>query len=44
MLRDYVTHFHPSFLGANDTEEEIIQFVTPVGIFYEKHDGTKAAG
>ncbi len=44
MLRDYVTHFHPSFLGATGTEEEIAQVATMYGIFFEKHEGTEATG
>ncbi len=44
MLRDYVTHFHPSFLGATGTEEEIAQIATLYGVFYEKHEGTEATG
>ncbi len=44
MLRDYVTHFHPSFLGATGSEEEIATVATLYGIFYEKHEGTAASG
>ncbi len=44
MLRDYVTHFHPSFLGATGSEEEIAQVATMYGVFFEKHEGTEATG
>jgi protein SCO1 len=44
MLAEYVAHFHPSFLGATGTDEEIAQIATLYGIFYEKHEGTQATG
>lgn len=43
-LQKYVTHFHPSFIGLTGTEDEIIIASTPLGIFYEKEDGTAATG
>ena len=44
MLEDYVTHFHPSFLGVTGTPEEIAQVAALYGIFYEAHEGTAATG
>jgi len=44
MLAEYVTHFHPSFLGATGSAEEIASIATLFGIFYEKHEGTEATG
>jgi protein SCO1/2 len=44
MLRDYVTHFHPSFLGVTGSEDDIAALATLYGIFYEKHEGTEATG
>lgn len=43
-LGDYVTQFHPSFIGATGTEEELLAATTQLGIFFEKHEGTPATG
>ena len=44
MLRDYVTHFHPNFLGVTGSEDAIAALATLYGVFYEKHEGTEATG
>lgn len=44
MLAEYMAHFHPSFLGATGSEEEIAQIAAMYGIFYEAHEGTEATG
>ena len=44
MLAEYVTHFHPSFLGVTGTPAEIAEVATLYGIFYEAHEGTAATG
>ena len=44
MLAEYVTHFHPRFLGITGTPEEIAEVATLYGIFYEAHEGTEATG
>jgi len=44
MLAEYVTHFHPSFLGVTGTPEQIAQVAALYGIFYEAHEGTAATG
>ena len=43
-LEKYVTHFDPSFIGLTGTEDEIIIASTPLGIFYEKEEGSAATG
>jgi len=44
MLAEYVTHFHPSFIGVTGSPEEIAEVATLYGIFYEAHEGTEATG
>ena len=44
ILADYVTHFHPSFIGVTGTPEQIAQVAALYGIFYEAHEGTAATG
>ncbi|MDX1413623.1 MAG: SCO family protein [Candidatus Promineifilaceae bacterium] len=44
VLNEYVTHFNPSFVGLTGSEDEIAAAATPLGIFYEKHEGTAASG
>jgi len=44
MLAEYVAHFHPTFLGATGTEEEIAEVAALYGVFFEKHEGTEATG
>ncbi|MCB8923604.1 MAG: SCO family protein [Ardenticatenaceae bacterium] len=44
-LQDYVSHFHPSFIGlTGHNEDEVLAVTTPLGVFYEKHEGTAASG
>ncbi len=43
-LESYVTHFNPSFIGLTGTEEELLTVTSPLGIFYEKHEGTPQTG
>jgi protein SCO1/2 len=43
-LGEYVTQFHPSFIGVTGTEEELLGATTQLGIFFEKHEGTEASG
>ena len=44
ILAEYVTHFHPSFIGVTGAPEEIAQVAALYGIFYEAHEGTAATG
>ena len=44
-LQEYVTHFNPSFIGlTGHNENEVLAVTTPLGVFYEKHEGTAASG
>ncbi len=43
-LASYLPYFDPSFLGMTGTEEEIQALASRFGIFFEKHEGTSAAG
>ncbi len=44
-LQEYVTHFHPSFIGlTGQTENDILAVTTPLGVYYEKHEGSPATG
>lgn len=44
VLADYVSHFHPTFIGLSGTQEEIDAVVSDFGVYYEKHEGTAASG
>lgn len=44
LLADYVTHFHPTFVGLSGTPEEIAQVAQDFGVFYERHEGSEASG
>ena len=44
VLREYLAHFDPSFLGLTGTEEEILAAATPLGIYYYAHEGSAASG
>jgi protein SCO1/2 len=44
VLREYLSHFHPSFLGLTGTEEEVMAAASPLGIFMSKHEGSPATG
>jgi protein SCO1 len=41
-LAEYVTHFHPSFLGLTGTPEEIATTAAAHGIYYRKYEETAA--
>jgi protein SCO1 len=43
-LSDYVTHFHPSFVGLTGTENELAQVREQMGIYVSKHEGTAVTG
>ena len=43
-LESYVTHFNDDFIGLTGTEEELLTVTSPLGIFYEKHEGTPQTG
>jgi protein SCO1/2 len=43
-LASYLPYFHPNFLGMTGTVEEIQPVASRFGIFFERHEGTSAAG
>lgn len=43
-LNQYVSHFHPDFVGFSGTKEEIDKAGEGYGIYYERHEGTEATG
>ncbi len=43
-LAEYVSHFHPTFIGLSGSKEEIDAAGEGYGIYYEKHEGTEATG
>lgn len=43
-LAEYMAYFHPSFIGLTGSEDEIIAASAPLGIFYERHEGTASSG
>lgn len=44
VLQKYVTHFDDSFIGLTGAPEELIAVTAPMGIFYEKHEGSAVSG
>jgi len=44
VLREYLSHFDPTFLGLTGTEEEILAAATPLGIYFSAHEGSAATG
>lgn len=44
LLADYVTHFHPTFVGLAGTPEDIALVAQDFGVFYERHAGSDASG
>ncbi len=44
VMRNYVAHFNESFMGLTGTPEELIAVTAPMGIFYERHEGSSASG
>lgn len=44
MLKDYVTHFHPDFLGVTGDEATVNLVATLYGVVYEQAEGSEATG
>ena len=44
MLSEYMSFFHPSFIGVTGTPDEIAEVATLYGIYYQAHEGTLATG
>lgn len=44
VLEQYVNHFDESFIGLTGTPDDLIAVTAPMGIFYERHEGSAASG
>ena len=44
ILSEYVSFFHPSFIGVTGTPEEIAEVAGSFGIYYQAHEGSEASG
>jgi len=44
VVQDYVTSFHPTFVGLSGTEAQIATATEPFGVFYEAAEGSAASG
>ena len=44
VLEKYVAHFDDSFIGLTGTPDELIAVTAPMGIFFERHEGSVASG
>lgn len=44
MLADYVTHFHPDFIGVTGDPQTVNRVATLYGVYYEAGEGTLETG
>jgi len=44
VLEKYLAHFDESFIGLTGSPEELIAVTAPMGIFFERHEGSAASG
>lgn len=44
VLAQYMANFDARFIGLSGTPEQIAAAATPLGIYYEQHEGTAATG
>ena len=44
VLEQYLAFFDESFIGLTGTPDELIAVTAPMGIFFERHEGTAASG
>ncbi len=44
MLEEYVTYFHPDFIGVTGDEQTVNRVATLYGVFYEQAEGSAATG
>ena len=44
VLEAYMAHFDDSFIGLTGTPDDLIAVTAPLGIYYERHEGTAASG
>lgn len=43
-LAEYMSHFHPTFVGLSGSQAEIAAVAAQYGVFYQRHEGTAATG
>jgi protein SCO1/2 len=43
-LAQYMANFDARFIGLSGTAEQVAAAATPLGIYYERHEGTAASG
>ena len=43
-LKEYVTYFHPDFIGLTGTPDEVANAAAPFGIYYKKQEVEGASG
>ena len=44
MLGEYVTHFHPDFIGVTGDEQTVNRVATLYGVYYEPSEGSNTTG
>lgn len=44
VLESYLAHFDESFIGLTGSPEDLIAVTAPMGIFFERHEGSAASG
>lgn len=44
VVQDYVSSFHPTFIGLSGSDQQIAAATEPFGIFYEVAEGSEATG
>jgi protein SCO1/2 len=44
LLSQYLANFDPRFVGLSGAPDQIAAAATPLGIYYQKHEGTPATG
>ena len=44
VLEEYLAHFDETFIGLTGTPDELVAVTAPMGIFFERHEGTAASG
>ena len=44
VLGKYLAHFDDAFIGLTGTSDELLAVTAPMGIFFERHEGSAASG
>ncbi len=44
LLKEYVTYFHPDFIGVTGDEATVNRVATLYGVFYQQAEGSEATG